>query len=713
MNNDDPRFSLIRDISKFIAQMSFPSIQQSNNNSFKSNLYDFILNKLRGGRNDLVIYENRVIPNNMESTRKFFKVADMIITYLMGGFSSNQQNNYNRIKNIIYSSFSYKLLRSSNIPVIYDFNQKNPNYSHLYDFNGTNNPKFKIDFGILRNNNNNISGPVVDFHIFSNWIQKDYEYIRKLELPYRKWIENQVDYLKNFTEPFKRFCVWNITNGSSFINGLLRNILGVKQFSEKKNVTVTDALYQAVGTNLNNRNLNNIKNKDYIIIIKNILLRIAHYINNLRKNNNEEWIQEKFFNECRVSFNQTTYYPLKTLKYKMNIIIHKFENENYNPMTDQYWREWKDDEKEALLHLIYYIIKETNKIIMGAPRPQGPIKLYKWIYDMDGEKIINMETQLQFNSTTYIPHTNLDFWSQQVNNNNNNRGCCLLELNLKQNTPCLIISPISSWSYQNEVLLPIGVTFSQQYSEQKPKIKKIKNSYMTDDRESLDTYVTNLFLSKPKRRYAFNGYDKNPYNDKEIEYMYNNKDGKYSKLIYKGSFDIESNLILDLHNQNDDNVLRDKKLIEHAKVSNKIGYYYMGGISINGLQLHVNDVNMVIKTVSFKYILPDNNYESLEEKEYKYSENKKKQKETFQMWANHYKIHNCYYGFFKTVHEIETYVKGNFKGHIGSHYGHYDLEGKANQLLEYQEYDSDNNTCKFCGRKNLNPDQKISKFFIW
>jgi hypothetical protein len=102
------------------------------------------------------------------------------------------------------------------------------------------------------------------------------------------------------------------------------------------------------------------------------------------------------------------------------------------------------DTKQSLLQSINTVISELRQIILNAPRPKKPIKVFRGIKDSNHLSLLKPQILNGFLSTTlYLPSTELFM----------DDNCCLLELYLNTNVPCLFIAPISKEPGEYEILL--------------------------------------------------------------------------------------------------------------------------------------------------------------------------------------------------------------------------------------------------------------------
>lgn len=114
--------------------------------------------------------------------------------------------------------------------------------------------------------------------------------------------------------------------------------------------------------------------------------------------------------------------------------------------------------------LIYDLFVEFMEILLRAPRPTAPITVYRGV-------VSEHQTSLEF--------TSLDFWSTSVNpyhtfefTKTDEFGieCCVYEIVIHPNIPCLFLDPISKVVDEMEILLPPSV-FYKSASEVRQKLK--------------------------------------------------------------------------------------------------------------------------------------------------------------------------------------------------------------------------------------------------
>jgi hypothetical protein len=106
--------------------------------------------------------------------------------------------------------------------------------------------------------------------------------------------------------------------------------------------------------------------------------------------------------------------------------------------------------RENIIHCIKEYIADLNKIILRAPRPVKPIKVFRGIRDgqyiVDGMKE-NKYKNKEFISTSFYLESATTFTDGQ---------CCLLELTLDPGVPCLFTGYVSRRRAEYEITLGMG-----------------------------------------------------------------------------------------------------------------------------------------------------------------------------------------------------------------------------------------------------------------
>lgn len=167
---------------------------------------------------------------------------------------------------------------------------------------------------------------------------------------------------------------------------------------------------------------------------------------------------------------------------KINELINECINNNENPflyqhldMTNQI--EINDIYKENINKYIEIFIKEFNKIIYNAPRLSKKIKVFRGLEN--GDFIVK---SLKTNNTDRYMIIN-DYMSTSIYlasaSNFMNGDCCLLELYVEPNTPCLFTAHMSR--HRNEYEITFMPNIKMRYI-------KCTRKYLLDEMEYYDDY---------------------------------------------------------------------------------------------------------------------------------------------------------------------------------------------------------------------------------
>jgi hypothetical protein len=106
--------------------------------------------------------------------------------------------------------------------------------------------------------------------------------------------------------------------------------------------------------------------------------------------------------------------------------------------------------RENIIQCIEKYIRDFNPIILGAPRPVKPIKVFRGI--RDGQYIINGMKKNQYKNEEFI---STSFYVESATRFTDGQ-CCLLELTLNPGVPCLFTGYVSRRRAEYEITLGLG-----------------------------------------------------------------------------------------------------------------------------------------------------------------------------------------------------------------------------------------------------------------
>jgi hypothetical protein len=111
-------------------------------------------------------------------------------------------------------------------------------------------------------------------------------------------------------------------------------------------------------------------------------------------------------------------------------------------------QEWFSDFKN-IKPMLYDLFTEIMDVILRAPRPRAPIKVYR---GMGSERQKSLRfTAMDFWSTSISPKAAMEF-ARGVTHNNRTL-CCIYEITVNPGVPCMFLDPISKVANEMEILM--------------------------------------------------------------------------------------------------------------------------------------------------------------------------------------------------------------------------------------------------------------------
>lgn len=112
-------------------------------------------------------------------------------------------------------------------------------------------------------------------------------------------------------------------------------------------------------------------------------------------------------------------------------------------------QEWFSEFKN-IKPMLYDLFTEIMDVILRAPRPKAPIKVYR---GMGSERQKSLRfTALDFWSTSISPKAALEF-ARGVIHHSHNEICCIYEITINPGVPCMFLDPISKVENEMEILM--------------------------------------------------------------------------------------------------------------------------------------------------------------------------------------------------------------------------------------------------------------------
>jgi hypothetical protein len=144
---------------------------------------------------------------------------------------------------------------------------------------------------------------------------------------------------------------------------------------------------------------------------------------------------------------------------------------------------WFSDFKN-IKPMVYALFTEIMDIILRAPRPKAPIKVYR---GMGSERQTSLTfTAMDFWSTSISPEAAMEFMRGKTHSTN--EMCCIHEITVNAGVPCMFLDPISKVAGEMEILMVPSTIYKSG-----PDVRK-KGVYppAVAGRKPLYVYVTEL-----------------------------------------------------------------------------------------------------------------------------------------------------------------------------------------------------------------------------
>lgn len=144
---------------------------------------------------------------------------------------------------------------------------------------------------------------------------------------------------------------------------------------------------------------------------------------------------------------------------------------------------WFSDFKN-IKPMVYALFTEIMDVILRAPRPKAPIKLYRGMGSERQKSLIF--TAMDFWSTSISPEAAMEFMRGKTHSTN--EMCCIHEITVNAGIPCMFLDPISKVAGEMEILMVPSTVYKSG-----PVVRK-KGVYPPTEagRKPLYVYVTQL-----------------------------------------------------------------------------------------------------------------------------------------------------------------------------------------------------------------------------